>query len=410
MKSEKNPKNEKQEKNLKTIKTVKTDKRSYLSSLLIILLIICSIISWLVWTILVIRFYPQILYIEPEIIKEKTVKTEKITNITSLQSDITKLVKDVSPSVVSIIIKKDLTVYRQDPFWFLQTPIWTVKRKIWWWTWFFISKDWKIITNKHVISDELAEYTVITNDWNEFDAKVIAQDPVNDLAILQVDISWKVYLPLDVISKNDELSIWQFAIAIWNTLAEYQNSVSLGVISWKNRTIWDDTIQLSGLIQTDAAINPGNSWGPLINLDWKVVWINTAIVSWAEWLGFSIPLTQNRISYILRSIEKYWSIKKPFIWINYIINSTWIQKELWLKFNYWAYIPDVKESIVPWSNAEKAGLQPWDLILEADWEEIDLDNTLNSIIQTKIPWDTIKLKVLKKNKEEKEIELILWEN
>jgi hypothetical protein len=138
--------------------------------------------------------------------------------------------------------------------------------------------------------------------------------------------------------------------------------------------------------------------------------MNTAIVSWTEWLWFSIPLTQNRIDYIVRSIEKYWTIKKPFIWINYIINSPWIQKELWLKVSYWAFIPKIKESIVSWSNAEKLWIEPWDLILEADWNEITLDNNLNMIIQTKIPWDTIKLKVLKVNWEEKEIELTLWES
>lgn len=373
-------------------------------------LLICFLGSWILGSFIFYKYFPELLDIKPEIIREETIKTEKITNISSLQSDITKLVKKVSPSVVSIIIKKDLTIYRQDPFWFFQTAIWTVKRKIWWWTWFFVTKDWKVITNKHVVSDTQAEYTVITNDWWEFDAKLIATDPINDLAILQVATTWKIYMPLELMSDKDELNIWEFAIAIWNALSEYQNSVSLWVISGKNRTIWDDTIKLSGLIQTDAAINPGNSWWPLINLEWKVIWMNTAIVSWTEWLWFSIPLTQNRIDYIVRSIEKYWTIKKPFIWINYIINSPWIQKELWLKVSYWAFIPKIKESIVSWSNAEKLWIEPWDLILEADWNEITLDNNLNMIIQTKIPWDTIKLKVLKVNWEEKEIELTLWES
>ncbi len=385
-------------------------KGKIINSILAILLIVCSFISWLFWSIVLIKYYPEYIKLKPEVIKEETIKTEKITNITSLQSDVTKLVKEVSPSVVSIIIKKDLTVYRQDPFWFFQTPIWTVKRKIWWWTWFFITKDWKIITNKHVVSDVEAEYTIITNDWNEFDAKLIASDPINDLAILQANITGLIYTPLEIISNKTELNIGQFAIAIWNALSEYQNSVSLWVLSGKNRTIWDDTVKLSWLIQTDAAINPGNSWWPLINLDWKVIWINTAIISWAEWLGFSIPLTQNRIDYMLRSIEKYGNIKRPFIWINYIINSPWIQKELWLKVSYGAYIPKVENSVVTWSNAEKVWIKSWDLILEADWTKITLENNLSLIIQTKIPWDTIKLKVMDKDWKEKEVELILWEN
>jgi serine protease Do len=384
-------------------------KGKIINSILAILLIICSFISGLFWSIFIIKYYPEYLNLKPEVIKEETLKTEKITSVTSLQTDITKIVKTISPSVVSIIIKKDLTVYRQDPFWFFQTPVWTVKSKVWWWTWFFITKDWKIITNKHVISDETAEYTVITNEWEEYDAKILAIDPITDLAILQVSLN-KIYEPLDIINDNEDITVWEFAIAVWNALAEYQNSVSLWVISGKNRTIWDEIIKLSWLIQTDAAINPGNSWWPLVNLDWKVIGINTAIVSWAEWLWFSIPLTQNRINYMLKSIEKYWSIKKPFIWINYIINSTWIQKDLWLKVNYWAYIPKVANSIVSWSNAEKAWIVWWDIILEADSKKINMDNTLTTIIQTKIPWDTIKLKVMDKDWKEKEVELILWEN
>lgn len=378
-------------------------------TILSIFLIICSIIGWWIWTILVVKYLPEYINLKPEVIKEETTKTEKFTSVLSLQTDITKIVKDISPSIVSIIIKKDLTVYRQDPFWFFQTPVWTVKSKVWWWTWFFITKDWKIITNKHVVSDSTANYTVITNDWSEYDAEIVAIDPVTDLAILQISID-KAYEPLEIVSENDEINIWQFVIATWNALAEYQNSVSLWVISWKNRTISNDTIKLSWLIQTDAAINPWNSWWPLVNLDWKVIWINTAIVSWAEWLWFSIPLTDSRITYMLKSIEKYWSIKKPFIWINYITNTPWIQKQLWLKVNYWAYIPEKDWSIVSWSSAETSGLELWDIILEADWKKISLDNNLSSILQTKIPWYTMKLKVLKKNWEEKEIDITLWES
>lgn len=380
-------------------------------TLLSIVIIICSILSWVIWSVVVIKYLWEYVGIiqKPEIIKQETTKTEKITSVTSLQNDITKIIKDISPSVVSIIIKKDLTVYRQDPFGFFQSAIWTVKSKVWWWSWFFISKDWKIITNKHVVSDPNAEYTVIANDWTEYDTKILALDPVTDLAILQINLD-KIYTPLNLIWDKDELNVWEFVIAVWNALAEYQNSVSLWVLSGKNRTISDDNIKLSWLLQTDAAINPGNSWGPLINLEWKVIWINTAIVSWAEWLWFSIPLTQNRIDYMLRSIWQYWSIKRPFIWINYIINSPWIQKELWLKVNYWAYISETENSVVPWSSAEKAWLKAWDTILEAEWEKITLDNTLSSIIQTKIPWDTIKLKVMDKKWNERNVDLTLGES
>lgn len=380
-------------------------------TLICIFCILLSSISWAIWTIFLIKNYWDRFWIDnkPIVLKEETIKTEKITSVSSLQTSITKIAKDISPSVVSIVIKKNLTIYRQDPFWFFQTSIWTVKSKVWWWTWFFISKDWKIITNKHVIEDEDAEYTVITSNWTEYDAKVLAIDPVSDLAIIQISLD-KIYVPLEIIWDNDELNIWQFAITVWNSLAEYQNSVSLWVVSGKNRTISiNKNTKLSGLIQTDAAINPWNSWGPLINIEWEVIWINTAIVSWAEWIWFAIPLTKNKINYLLDSIEKYWAIKKPSIWINYIINSPWIQKELWLSKNYWAYISDNSNSVFSWSSADKAWLKPWDLILEVDWQKINLENSLNSSIQTKIPGDSLKLKILWKDWKEKEVKLILWE-
>ncbi len=370
----------------------------------IILIMIFSLISWLIWSFIFMNNYLWNLNLN----QEKTItKTEKITSLTSLQNDITKIVKEVSPSIVSIIIKKDLTIYRRDPFWFFQNPVWTVNRKVWGWSGFFITKDWKIITNKHVISDLDATYTVITNDWTEYDAKVIATDPITDLAIIQIE--WNNFLPLKVINDNTQINIWEFVIAVWNALAEYQNSVSLWVVSWKNRSILDKDMQLSWLLQTDAAINPGNSWGPLVNLNWEIIGINTAVILWAEWVWFSIPLTQNRIDYMMRSIEKYWSIKKPFIWINYVINSPWIQKELWLNYDYWAYVLDDDWSVLFWSSADKAWIKAWDLILEADFKKINLENNLNSVIQTKIPWDKIKLKIISKGWIEKNVELELWE-
>ncbi|MDD3302590.1 MAG: trypsin-like peptidase domain-containing protein [Candidatus Gracilibacteria bacterium] len=378
-------------------------------TILSIFLIICSIIGGGIGTILVVKYLPEYINLKPEVIKEETTKTEKFTSVLSLQTDITKIVKDISPSIVSIIIKKDLTVYRQDPFGFFQTPVGTVKSKVGGGTGFFITKDGKIITNKHVVSDSTANYTVITNDGSEYDAEIVAIDPVTDLAILQISID-KAYEPLEIVSENDEINIGQFVIATGNALAEYQNSVSLGVISGKNRTISNDTIKLSGLIQTDAAINPGNSGGPLVNLDGKVIGINTAIVSGAEGLGFSIPLTDSRITYMLKSIEKYGSIKKPFIGINYITNTPGIQKQLGLKVNYGAYIPEKDGSIVSGSSAETSGLELGDIILEADGKKISLDNNLSSILQTKIPGYTMKLKVLKKNGEEKEIDITLGES
>lgn len=384
-------------------------------NLLIALIIICSFISWIFWSYLFLHFInPNLDNIKTNTITKEVIKQDKIINITNLESEITNIIKKVWPSVVNIIIKKDIDLYRRDPWWFFQEKVWSVEKKVWWWSWFFVSKDWVIMTNKHVVSDKNAKYVVITNDLKEYEAKVIALDPLTDLAIIKIENPDKEFEVLKIIEDEKYINIWQFAIAIWNALWEFQNSVSFWIISWKNRSIEAsgnnyDKEKLIWLLQTDAAINPWNSWWPLINLNWEIIWINTAIAWNRQWLGFSIPLSKKRVNYILNSIKKYNKIKRPFIGISYIPINESIASELNLKSNYWAYIPDESDSIVPWSVASKWDIEPWDIILEIDNIKINLENSIQEIIQNKIPWDEIELKLLKKDWTQKNIKLKLWE-
>ena len=228
---------------------------------------------------------------------------QKHNSIKSLQNNITTLVKKASPSVVSIIIKKDLDIYRQDPWGFFQYKVWSVEKEIWGWTGFFIDKSGIIITNKHVISDRKANYTIILNNWEEFDAQIIAIKKDNDLAFLQIDSDKWIYTPLKFANKKT-IKLWQFSIAIWNALSEFKNSVSLWVVSWMDRKIQDNYINLEWLIQTDAAINPWNSGWPLLNLDWRVMWINTVIVSWSQNIWFAIQLDQGEVDVYLQKLKK----------------------------------------------------------------------------------------------------------
>lgn len=379
---------------------------------ILISVIIVSFLSWLLGASFVVEYF---LLFNGNNINEvnqinQVEKDVKIVSIKNIENEITNIAKELSPWVVSIVIKKDLILYKNNPWWFFNTPVWTIKRKVWWWTWFFVTKDGIIITNKHVIIDKNAEYSVITSDQKEYVAKLLAVDPLTDLAIMKID-SDEEFKTLEFIENENDISIWQFWIAIWNALAEFQNSVSLWVISWKNRSIevWDWT-KLNWLLQTDAAINPWNSWGPLVNLNWEVVWINTAIVGNTNSLWFSIPLSKRKIEFILESIEKYSEIKKPFIWINYVVIYDAIKEKLWVDVDYWAYILDEEWSVVAWSQAEKSWLESGDIILEIDGEKINLSNDLNSLIQNKVPWDIINLLVLKNDWEQKNIKLELWMN
>jgi S1-C subfamily serine protease len=139
------------------------------------------------------------------------------------------------------------------------------------------------------------------------------------------------------------------------------------------------------------------------------MWINTAISGNWQWLWFSIPLSKKRVNYILESIKKYWTIKRPLIWINYLPITDAVASQLWLKVNYWWYISNWENNVLKWSSAEKAWISAWDIILEVDWQKITLDTPIQNIIQNKIPGDTLNLKILKNNWEEKNIQIILGE-
>ena len=271
-----------------------------------------------------------------------------------------------------------------------------------------MTKDGIILTNKHVVADPKAEYTVITSSWEEYDAQIVAVDPLTDLAVIKID-SEKEFTPLSFVQAESDIQIWQFWVAIGNALAEFQNSVSLGIVSGKNRKIKDQNINLYWLIQTDAAINPGNSGGPLINLDGKVMWVNTAIVWGSEWIGFAIVLTEAKARYMLDSIQKFWTIKRPFIGVIATTITPEIKEQNNLSVDYGAFVLKNADSIVPDSSAEKAWLKPWDIILKIDGIKIDANNSLVDIISVKIPGESVTLKVLKGNGEEKDISIQLWE-
>lgn len=385
------------------------------NTILIISIILFSIIWWAIWAYWLINYFPeQNIISDAEVIasnnNNETGKWEQLLEVGmfTLENTINETVKKIAPSVVSIVIKKDLVVYRSDPYGFFQQPAWTVSRQVWGWSWFFISKDGIILTNKHVVQDTTAEYTVILNTGEEYDATVVALDPVNDLAVIKIQDEQNNFSPLPISQNLDTIEIWDFWIAVWNALAEFQNSVSLWIVSWKDRTIqaWWDT--LSGLIQTDAAINPGNSWGPLINLSWEVIGINTAIASNSNGIWFAYGLTQERVDYMLLSIGESGRIMRPFIGINYIPNSQGVANQLGLASAQWVYIIDEAGSILQDSSADKAWLEPWDIILEVDGKLLWVTTTLSNIIQNSLPWDTLNLKVLKKSWEEKNIDLKLW--
>lgn len=214
----------------------------------------------------------------------------------------------VVPSVVSVVVTKDVpklevvyvNPFGNDPFFRdfdMRIPTYrqkgTEERKVGAGTGIAITKDGHIVTNRHVVDDPQAHYTALLSDGTQKPARVVYKDPVHDVAIIKID---GVSTPVASLGDSDSLQLGQTVAAIGNALGEYNNSVSVGIISGLDRTLTARTrtgeiVELTDIIQTDAAINPGNSGGPLITTGGEVVGINVATVIGSNDIGFAIPIS-----------------------------------------------------------------------------------------------------------------------
>lgn len=324
---------------------------------------------------------------------------------------IPEVVKEVSPAVVSIIVSKYVPIVEQyyfNPFgenspFDIKIPGFRQKgeelKEVGGGTGFIISADGLIATNKHLVLDEEAEYTVLTNDGQKYSASVLARDPIQDIAILKINA---FNLATVKLGNSDRLEIGQTVIAIGNALGQFRNTVSAGVISGLLRTITATgggiTEQLEEVIQTDAAINRGNSGGPLVNLYGEVIGVNTAMAAEAENIGFAIPI--NKVKKDIADVQTKGKIVYPFLGIRYVLITESIAKANNLPINYGVLIlggEADEPGIVPGSAAEKAGLKQRDIILEIDNKRIDENNPLAKIILKYQSGDIVVLKILRES-------------
>lgn len=173
---------------------------------------------------------------------------------------------------------------------------------------FIVHKTGVIITNKHIVIDDEADYTIIANNGKKFESEVLFRDPYNDIAILRI-IKLKigaVKFPVVKLGDSDKIQLGEEVMAFGNALGIFQNTVSEGIISGLGRHILAQVDleskckEMDGLIQTDAAINPGNSGGPLVNIKGEIIGINTAAIKDAENIGLAIP-----INAVKKNLEKF---------------------------------------------------------------------------------------------------------
>lgn len=335
-----------------------------------------------------------------------------IKSINMEKSPIIEVAKRVCPAVITIVISRDLP--KVEGFYFLpygdqklMMPRVNEKKmektKIGGGSGFIVSPTGYIITCCHVVSDPKADYTILFEPDKKYPAKVISRDPINDISVLKISGKSFPYLNL---GNSEKIELGQTVIAVGNSLGEFNDTVSTGVVSGLSRFITafagigQQTAMLRGLIQTDAAINPGNSGGPLVDIEGKVIGVNTAVVMGAQNIGFAIPI--NYAKQDLEEIKKYGRIKRPFLGIKYILLSKEISKQNKLPTNNGALI--VRENlgepaVIKGSAGDRAGLKEFDVILECQGEKITDKNPLSHILQKHKVGDEVTLKVLRNKKE-----------
>jgi serine protease Do len=258
---------------------------------------------------------------------------------------------------------------------------------------FVISPEGHILTNSHVVQD-MSEIKVIFNDGREFPAKVVGQDPNTDVAVIKIDDS-EEKLPSLPLGNSDNLEIGQWAIAIGNPFG-LQATLTVGVISAKSRNNLD-LANIEDFIQTDAAINRGNSGGPLLNLDGEVIGMNTAIVSNMSsggyvGIGFAIP--SNILKHVSNQIIKTGKVTRGFIGVALQNIDQNLAHSFGLKQTEGALVADVTKG----SPADKAGIRQGDIIDKYNKQPVMNISALRNSIALNTPGTQIVLTILRSGK------------
>lgn len=272
-----------------------------------------------------------------------------------------------------------------------------------------ISEDGYILTNNHVVSSseseayyQVSEATKITvklfDDDTEYEAKIVGTDEETDLAVIKIE---KTGLTKAEFADSDSIKVGEFAMAVGSPLG-LQSSITCGVVSAVNREVTDSDGKTYTLIQTDAAINAGNSGGALVNSEGKVIGVNTLKLTGedVEGMGFAIPI--NSTTDITSQLIQYSKVKRPYIGITGMDLDAETAKAN--KLVEGIYIRDVET----FSAAEKAGMKIGDVIIEADGKSIKTMDELNEIKNSHNIGDEMKIKV-NRDGEEKELTIKLGE-
>jgi serine protease Do len=312
---------------------------------------------------------------------------------------IVRIVKECSPAVVNIdtetMVTRSPHPFADDPFFreFFGREFDNYRRSVPMrgkGSGFIVDgKEGYILTNNHVVGDA-DKITVTLMDGRTLGADLIGKDPTFDLAVIKVNEKNLPSLPL---GDSDAAEVGEWVVAIGNPHG-FENTVTVGIISAKNRTLQAADINFQGFMQTDAAINPGNSGGPLINLSGEVVGINTAIVPYAQGIGFAAPV--NMAKEIMSELIENGEVKRGWLGIVLQNLTPGFAEAYKVPVENGAVISD----IVPNSPADKAGLKRGDAIVAIDGKEMKKSQDVVLYIRNKFSGDTVSVDVYRDSRKQ----------
>lgn len=273
-----------------------------------------------------------------------------------------------------------------------------------------VSKDGIIITNRHVVPKNASAVSVTLSDGTELrDVSVIGRTGDNDsldIAFLKINDRKGHTLKPAVIGDSSKVEVGDNVIAIGNALGQFQNTVTSGIISGYGRSVQAGSDggaapdNLDDLFQTDAAINEGNSGGPLVNLNGQVIGINTAVAGNAQNIGFAIPI--NDVRGLIDQIIKTGKFARPYLGVRYIPINADVATAYELKVQQGAFIVPSQDpaspSVLPDTPAAKAGLKERDVIVAVDDKKIDQSHSLTGLVAKYQPGQQATLKILRDGK------------
>ncbi len=258
-------------------------------------------------------------------------------------------------------------------------------------TGFIISEDGYILTNNHVIEGADKIRVNLEGDDNDYKAEVVGADPGTDLALIKITSERK--LPMVPMGDSDGLRVGEWVIAVGNPYY-YEHTVTVGVVSAKGRKLGDlsKDPSLDEFIQTDAAINFGNSGGPLLNVNGEVIGVNSAISSVGQGIGFAVPI--NTAKAILSQLKATGHVQRGYLGIRLRNVNADLRDAFGLKDTKGALVEDVEKGLP----GDRAGLRPGDVILGVDGKNVNTMDELVKIISSREPGSRVKLSVLREGR------------